>query len=101
MKGLKKDDFTAKLDKSIKKFLYKRIVCDAMEMQVGRNLAQHNVNIFKGEANFEDEHQIRIVGGKEVIYGEKIIIATGSYPYHPEIFHLTEIEYTTRTRSSV
>ena len=85
MKGLYSDDFEANLDNSIKKFLYReQLVCGVMEQEVGDNIKRHEVSIFKGVASFEDEHHIRVKGRKEeVIKGKHILIATGSYPFHP------------------
>ncbi|MBQ49232.1 MAG: Si-specific NAD(P)(+) transhydrogenase [Zetaproteobacteria bacterium] len=84
-KGLFGDDYSAQLDNSVQKFLYReQVVCEAVEHEVKTNLKHHNVSIFSGLASFEDEHHIRIMGVKEeVIQSDHIIIATGSYPFHP------------------
>ena len=85
MKGLYSDDFTVDLDHSIKKFLYReKLVCDTIENEVVENIKRHDVEIFRGCASFEDAHSVRVKGQKEeLIRAKKIIIATGSYPFHP------------------
>jgi len=66
-------------------FMYrKNVVTDTMEKSVRQNLVNHKIHIFSGEASFEDDHHIKIKGSlEETIYGNTILIATGSYPYHP------------------
>ena len=85
-KGLYKDDVKPDLNNSIKKFLYREeLVCKAVEEQVAHNISRHKLSVFKGTASFKDEHHILIEGIKEeLIRAEKIIIATGSYPVHPD-----------------
>jgi len=54
---------------------------------VERNLREHGVEIYHGVATFEDAHTIRIDGrahGEARVRGDNIIIATGSYPFHPD-----------------
>lgn len=85
VKGLYGVERTLEHAASAKDFLYrKEIVEEAADKEVGENLELHGVDIFHGTGCFEDEHRIRIRGPKEeVIYGDHIIIATGSYPVHP------------------
>ena len=85
LKGLYGDAFNINLDNSIQKFLYReKLVCDVSAREVKENILRHKVTIFNGYGRFEDDHHIRVLGSKEeLIRGEKIIIATGSYPYHP------------------
>ena len=66
-------------------FLFrKNVVTSEMHDTVQRNLHLHGISVFKGFACFEDEHHIRIKGEmEEIIHGQNILIATGSYPYHP------------------
>lgn len=67
-------------------FLYrKNYVTEHMNKVVKHNLIMHGVTIFKGFASFLDEHRILVNGEiEEVIRGEFILIATGSYPYQPK-----------------
>ncbi len=70
---------------SVEDFMYrKNFVSASAAQEIYENLMRHGVAIFHGTASFEDPHTIKIKGEKEeLIYGENIIIATGSYPYHP------------------
>jgi NAD(P) transhydrogenase len=70
---------------SLEDFMYrKNFVSASAAQEIYENLTRHEVAIFHGTASFEDPHVIRITGEKEeLIYGENIILATGSYPYHP------------------
>lgn len=47
---------------------------------------RNDVPVYRGDARFLDDHTIEVVkpdGGREVIRGEHIVIATGSRPYRP------------------
>lgn len=70
---------------SVEDFMYrKNFVSASAAQEIYENLMRHGVAIFHGTAAFEDPHTIKISGEKEeLIYGNYIIIATGSYPYHP------------------
>lgn len=85
-KGLYGVDRDLKRKASIPDFMYRKnfVTASAME-EIRENLVRHGVTIFQGEASFEDPHTIRVKKehGDELIYGAYIIIATGSYPYHP------------------
>ncbi|TFE03360.1 NAD(P)/FAD-dependent oxidoreductase [Jeotgalibacillus sp. R-1-5s-1] len=52
------------------------------------------VDIYFGGASFESSHEIKI-GNGETIYGEKIVIATGSQPVIPPIEGLKESPFVT------
>lgn len=66
-------------------FMYrKNLVKDSSSKEIFHNLLRHHVSIFYGTASFEDPHTIHIQGKDHILlFGEFIIIATGSYPYHP------------------
>lgn len=67
---------------SIEDFLFREnYVCASAGKEVYDNLVRHGVKIYHADASFEDPHTIRV--GNELIYGEYILIATGSYPVHP------------------
>lgn len=70
---------------TIEHFLFRKNYVVATEAETVReNLGQHKVDLYEGIASFEDAHHIRIKGQKEeVIEGDFVIIATGSYPVHP------------------
>ncbi len=71
---------------SVEDFMYrKNFVSASAAQEIHENLMRHGVVIYHGVASFEDANCIKIQGKKEeTIYGKNIIIATGSYPYHPE-----------------
>ncbi|MBI2742715.1 MAG: Si-specific NAD(P)(+) transhydrogenase [Chlamydiales bacterium] len=70
---------------SIEDFMFRKDkVTQSANQEIYENLLRHGVHIYYGSASFEDPHTIRVVGAQEeLIWGEKILIATGSYPYHP------------------
>ncbi|HEY2810493.1 MAG TPA: Si-specific NAD(P)(+) transhydrogenase [Rhabdochlamydiaceae bacterium] len=84
-KGLYGIDRDFKREASIQDFMYRKdFVTQSAMREIQENLQRHGVNIYQGEASFENAHTIRIKGKKEErIIGDYILIATGSYPYHP------------------
>ncbi len=66
-------------------FLYrKNVVTNHMNKTVRHNLEKHGIDIYEGFASFIDPNHIKISGELEQILESKyILIATGSYPYHP------------------
>lgn len=84
-KGLFGVDRELKHKASIDDFMYrKNYVSVEAGGEVEENLVRHEVDIYHGVASFEDPHTLRVKGEKEeLVYGDYIIIATGSYPYHP------------------
>ncbi len=85
-KGLYGVERALQHEASIEDFMYrKKIVADAAGKEIYDNLMRHQVTLYQGIGSFEDAHTIRIKGQKEeLIQGDYIIIATGSYPYHPK-----------------
>ncbi len=72
---------------SIEDFMYRKNYVTASAAQETReNLQRHGVDIYQGVASFADEHTLAISseGKEQRIQGKYILIATGSYPYHPE-----------------
>lgn len=72
---------------SVRDFMFRKnwIVADQNEV-VKNNIIIHNVDIYNGVGSFLDEHKISIRsedGSEEIISGEFILIATGSYPFQP------------------
>jgi NAD(P) transhydrogenase len=85
-KGIYSMDTAFSRSAGVKDFLYRK---DQVTQEFGReveeNLKRHQVDIFMGQASFVDDHRILISGEKNIeIYGDYIIVATGSYPVHPE-----------------
>lgn len=84
-KGLYGIDRDLKHEASVEDFMYrKNYVTKSAAQEISENLKRHGVDIYHGVGAFEDAHTIKIIGPKEeLISGDNIIIATGSYPYHP------------------
>ncbi|MDQ5956096.1 MAG: Si-specific NAD(P)(+) transhydrogenase [Candidatus Rhabdochlamydia sp.] len=85
-KGLYGIDRTFSQEASMTDFMYrKNLVKDSSSKEVFDNLSRHHVSIFYGVASFEDAHTLHVQGKDHIsLFGEYIIIATGSYPYHPK-----------------
>lgn len=84
-KGLFGVERTLQHQATVRDFMFhKNVVSTSEGNEVERNLHKHQVDIYQGTASFEDSHTIMISGEKEdKVYGEYMIIATGSYPFHP------------------
>ena len=72
---------------SLEDFMYrKNQVTLSASQEVKDNLARHGVTTYFGTASFKDPHTLAITSPNaptQEISGTYIIIATGSYPYHP------------------
>ena len=65
-------------------FFRKNQVTESEVATINRNLEAHLIDVYHGKAGFDDEHTVRIAGNPEtVITADFILIATGSYPFHP------------------
>ncbi len=75
---------------TVEDFMYRKgFVSASAAQEIYENLMRHGVSIFHGTASFEDPHTIKVKGEKEeLIYGNHIIIATGSYPIPPAEYPL-------------
>ena len=85
-KGLYGVDRDLRHEASVEDFMFRKNYVSKTEGEaVETNLHRHEVDIYHGVASFEDPHTVKIAGtkGEEKLYGENIIIATGSYPFHP------------------
>jgi len=72
---------------TIQDFLYrKNHVTEALDQEVKNNLDRHKVDVFIGIASFIDANTVNINGedATQEITGDYILIATGSYPFHPD-----------------
>ncbi|MCK5520438.1 MAG: Si-specific NAD(P)(+) transhydrogenase [Candidatus Marinimicrobia bacterium] len=65
-------------------FRTNRVIASELNV-IEEHFHRYNIDIFYGEAQFIDDHQIEIirVEGPEQIYGEKIILAVGTRAYRP------------------
>ncbi len=84
-RGLYGIERTLEKTASAEQFLFrKNLVVGIQGKEVDDNLRRHQVDLFTGVGSFLDDHQIEVKGrSNESISGENILIATGSYPYHP------------------
>lgn len=75
------------LDKeaSFADFMYLKVqVSRKVSDEIRENLVRHQVDIYRGIASFDDPHTLTIQSATpEKIRGKNILIATGSYPFHP------------------
>ena len=86
-KGLYGIDRDLSHEASMGDFMFrKNFVSETEGEAIEVNLHRHGVDIYHGAASFEDSHTIVIKGpsGEERISGDFILIATGSYPFHPK-----------------
>jgi NAD(P) transhydrogenase len=82
-KGLYSVEKNLSKEAGVKDFLYrKNLVMKIFSEQIHENLMRHGVSIFHGKASFVDKHTLSIDG--KLLKGKFILIATGSYPYHPK-----------------
>lgn len=73
---------TLEREVSIEDFMYrKNLIKQRASEEIEQNLIRHGVDIYHGEASFIDPHTIRV--GDTLLQGDYILIATGSYPFHP------------------
>jgi len=72
---------------TIQDFLYrKNYVIETLEQEVLKNIQRHKIDLYQGTGSFVDAHTIKITEGpdEKTITGDHILIATGSYPFHPD-----------------
>ena len=81
--GIDKDPMQA----SLEDFMYrKNQVIATASQEIRDNLIRHGVSIFSGTASFKDPHTVLVKSEKgepKSLKGKYILVATGSYPYHP------------------
>lgn len=81
-KGLYSVEKSLTKEASVKDFLYrKNIVMNIFSDQIHENLLRHNVSIFHGLASFIDANRIQV--GQKILKTKYVLIASGSYPFHP------------------
>ena len=71
---------------TIEDFFYReRLVQTTVEQEVRENLTIHKVELIQGHASFIDDHHVSVASpqGETTVRGDFILIATGSYPFHP------------------
>lgn len=72
-------------DVGVQDFMYRKdFATQKIGSMVEKNIVNHGVDVFRGKARFLSPHEIHIDGELEQsIEGDRILIATGSYPYQP------------------
>ncbi len=69
-------------------FFRKNQVTESEVATINRNLEAQLIDVYHGKGGFEDSHTVRIQGDPDVlISADFILIATGSYPFHPSYLH--------------
>jgi NAD(P) transhydrogenase len=64
-------------------FLFReKFVVKTESEEVRRELLSRHVDVYHGVGSFVDAHRVA-VGEQEILYGDYILVATGSYPAHP------------------
>lgn len=85
-KGLYGVERDIKGEASVEQFMFrKNFVIKTESEEVRKNLLRHKVTIYHGIASFIDKHHLHVEGPKEeILEADFILIATGSYPFHPQ-----------------
>ncbi len=69
-------------------FFRKNLVTESEVETINRNLEAHLIDVYHGKGGFDDAHTVRIPGDPDVVISaDFILIATGSYPFHPPYLH--------------
>ena len=79
-------DYSLKGGLSVREFMHREHIVVGNERRlVARKVEQHGITQIHGEASLLDAHTIRVKKrrGETEMHGERILIATGSAPYHP------------------
>lgn len=86
-RGLYGIDYSIREGITIQNFMHrKEVIVDHERFKVRANLAAHRVDLFAGAAAFEDAHTVVVTSERKArvpLYGELILIATGSRPHRP------------------
>lgn len=78
---------------SIRDFMTREsLVVERERQRIAANLDRHHVARFQGTASFADPHTIEVceAGKRQVLQGDVILIATGSYPFRPPGFEFSD-----------
>jgi NAD(P) transhydrogenase len=85
-RGLYGIDYSLKEDLTIKDFMYReRKVVRKERKMIAEDLDEHNITLLRGKGSLRDEHKVLVTSsdGWRELYGDIILIATGSSPHHP------------------
>lgn len=83
-------DLSLRRDATVKDFLsHERHVTAAEQQAVLDNLTRHGIDLYRGAASFEDATTVKVeplVGSPVYVTAERVLIAAGSSPIHPDVF---------------
>lgn len=88
-RGLYGIDYSLKENLSIRDFMYReRTVVEYEREMIAQNVRHHNIGLIHGEASLKDAHTVHVKSAESELdlWGEIILIATGSSPHHPPEF---------------
>lgn len=87
-KGIYGLDYKFSHKATVDDFMFRKdIVIDVLGNEVQNNLIRHKVEIIHGVAEFISPQQVKVTSKKNssiLIEAKYFLIATGSYPFHPE-----------------
>ncbi len=82
--GLYGVDFQVKSNLTVKDFMYReQEVVRSLRQVVTENIVRHKIQLFRGQASFEDPHTVRVTREEapdRLLTGDVILVATGSVP---------------------
>ena len=86
-RGLYGIDYSLREGLTVQGFMHRKdAVVSAERLKIASNLAAHKIELIAGAAHFENSHTVIAVdqdGTPRSLYGEAILIATGSKPHRP------------------
>ena len=86
-RGLYGIDYSLREGLTVQGFMHRKdAVVSAERLKIASNLAAHKIELIAGAAQFEDSHTVNAVdqqGACRSLYGDVILIATGSMPHRP------------------
>ena len=85
-RGLYGIDYSLKENLTVKDFMYReRKVVRKERRMIAEHIDEHNISLFQGEGSLKDKNTVIVKSSKEEkeIFGDIILIATGSSPHHP------------------
>ncbi len=85
-RGLYGIDYSLKDNLTVKDFMYReRTVVRRERHMIAEHVEHHDIQVIHGEGSLLDEHTVRVKSslGEQELWGEVILIATGSSPHHP------------------
>jgi NAD(P) transhydrogenase len=85
-RGLYGIDYSLKENLTVHDFMHhERAVVEMERNRILKNLELHKIQLFRGQASFEDAHTVVVSGSEEkcTVRAEVILLATGSRPHRP------------------